>query len=91
MKLIDFVERIDDERYDTWVCVEPKCGIEYTEEQAKQIQKEILEIVNAEQTDLFMNKSGEKRFKCAFFVCECGLYNHTREHWIVTNDIIKGW
>ncbi len=86
MKPIDFVERVNDERYDTWVCVEPKCGIRSAEGASKEIEKEILEIVNAEQSDLFMNKSGEKRVKFAHCICDCALHPYKREHWILTNE-----
>lgn len=86
MNLIDYVERIQTHRCDTWVCIKPKCGTNYTDKQAKQIEKEILEIVNSEESDLFKNYFGIKIFKHAEFKCRCGNDPKLKEHWVLTNE-----
>lgn len=83
MKYIDYVERISPKRCDTWVCIKPKCGIEYDETIEHEIEKEILEIVNAQDDDLFLNGNGFKKFKKASYVCECGENSLENEHWIL--------
>lgn len=85
--LVDSVERICDYRWDTWVCIKLRCGLEYNEEQEKQIEKEILDIVNNCDSDLFYNKHmGEKKYKYAIYKCECGHNQNEKEHWILSNS-----
>lgn len=85
--LIDYVERINDDRWDTWVCIEPKCGIDYDESQMKRIEKEILEHVNKCKTNEFYNSNtGNSKYKYAIPVCECGDNPVSKEHWILSNS-----
>ena len=85
--LVDKVERIQDQRWDTWVCVKPNCGLEYDEQQQAQIEKEILNIVNNCESDLFYNKhTGDRKYKYAFPVCWCQDFIGSREHWILSNN-----
>lgn len=87
---IDYVERINDDRYDTWVCIKPKCGIDYNIEQAKQIEKEILEYVNNCKTEDFFNEhTGETKYKYGKPICECGDDMENKEHWMLGNDDIE--
>lgn len=84
--LIEEVERINIDRWDTWVCVEPKCGIDYDIKTKKQIEKEILDIVNSCESNLFENNhTGETKYKYAKAVCECGDNPDSKEHWILGN------
>lgn len=90
MELIDFVERINEDRWDTWVCIEPKCGISYGEEEFHKIMNEILEFINSNEGKEFYNKNtGDKRYKYARYVCACGDDPQNKEHWIVGNNKIE--
>lgn len=87
MCLIDYVERINIDRVDVWVCVKPKCGVDYGEKEYYQIKNEILEIVNNCESDLFYNNyTGETKYKYAKAMCECGDNPENCEHWILGND-----
>lgn len=86
------VQRINDQRWDTWVCVDVIHAIEYGSGNyceltaLKCVEREILEIVNNCKTDEFYNKNtGERTYSKAKYKCECADHPNCREHWIVTN------
>lgn len=85
--LIKSVERINDQRWDTWVCVDIVYGVGYCPINVSEcIESEILKIVNSCKTDEFYNKNtGERTYSKAKYKCECADHPNCREHWIVTN------
>lgn len=81
--LIDSIERINNKRYDTWVCVSFCHGDNITDDALFDAEKEILSIVNNDDSGLYRNRKGDNRFNHAEYVCECGR-DPNKGHWILT-------
>lgn len=92
-KYVNTVERINAYRWNTEICVELKCGIDYTKEQYEQIKQDILEIVNNCSTNTFHNNcTGEKTYKYVNYLCECNLDKNHKEHFCLHNQQLdKEW